>query len=78
MTVLLFIAFISLAGGALILLGTSPFELMDGILKPFKRTDNSIKSLILGATQTKKLKRYLLPQIKAASFLLSVSFLWQC
>ena len=56
MTLLLFIAFISLAGGALILLGISPNDLEDGILKPFKRTDNSIKSRILGVTQKKKVK----------------------
>lgn len=56
MTLLLFIAFISLAGGALILLGISPNDLEDGILKPFKRTDNSIKSRILEATQKKKVK----------------------
>lgn len=56
MTLLLFIAFISLAGGTLILLGISPIELMDDILKPFKRTDNSIKSRILGVTQKKKVK----------------------
>ena len=56
MTLILFIAFISLAGGALILLGISPLELVDGILKPFKRTDNSIKSRIIGVTQKKKVK----------------------
>lgn len=56
MTLLLFIAFISLAGGALILLGISPNDLVDGILMPFKRTDNSIKSRILGVTQKKKVK----------------------
>lgn len=56
MTLLLFIAFISLAGGALILLEISPLEIMDCILKPFKRTDNSIKSRILGVTQKKKVK----------------------
>lgn len=56
MILLLFIAFISLAGGALILLGISPLELVDGILKPFKRTDNSIKSQIIGVTQKKKVK----------------------
>lgn len=56
MILLLFIAFINLAGGALILLGISPLGLMDGILKLFKRTDNSIKSRILGVTQKKKVK----------------------
>ncbi len=56
MTLLLIIAFISLTGGALILLEISPLEIMDCILKPFKRTDNSIKSRILGVTQKKKVK----------------------
>lgn len=56
MTLLLFIAFISLTGGALILLEISPLEIMDCILEPFKKTDNSIKSRILGVTQKKKVK----------------------
>lgn len=56
MTILLFIAFISLAGGGLIILGISPFELVESLLKPFQSKDNSIKSRILAVTQKKKLR----------------------
>lgn len=56
MTLLLFIAFLSLAGGALILLGISPLKLVDDILEPFQKADNSIKSRIFSVTQKKKIK----------------------
>jgi len=56
MGLLLFIAFIGFVAGVFILLGISPLELVDYIIRLFDKKDASIKARVLAVTQKKKVK----------------------
>ena len=56
MGLLLFIALIGFVTGVFILLGISPLELVDYIIRLFDKKDASIKARVLAVTQKKKVK----------------------